>query len=121
MRIGGILVDGVRIDARHHVHAELARAIDQRAERVGVADELAHVVQRHLARVVGDVAAGAEAGRVRLRALEDVDPECRVELDRIVLGQGQLGPARRRLVPVGRAEIGGGLGLGVEHRSVSSG
>ena len=105
MRVGRVLVDGVGIDARHHVHAELARARDQRPEGIAVADVLAHVVERHLARVVGDVAAGAEAGRVRLRALEDVDPLLGIELDRVVLGKGQLGPARRRLVPVGRAKL----------------
>ena len=40
MGVGSVLVDGVRIDARHDMHAKLARAIDQRAEWVLVADYL---------------------------------------------------------------------------------
>src|SRR5690606_29398654 len=73
------------------------------------------IVQQHLAGIVGHVAAGADAGRVRAGALEHVDPLLRVELDRIVLGQGELGPARGGAVPVRHAQSGGGGWGGVVH------
>ena len=106
--IGGVLVNGMGVDTRHDMHVERACAIDQRAERVGVPDIFADIVQRHLAWIIGDVAAGAQAGRIGLAAPEQVDPEGRVELDRIVFCQGQLGPARGGPVPVGRAQGPGG-------------
>src|SRR3954470_10806631 len=59
----------------------------------------AAVVHRDPCRIVGDGAAGAQAGRVAVRPPEEVQPECDVVLDRIVLDQGQLRPAHRAIEP----------------------
>lgn len=108
MRLGGIGVDGVRIDAGHDVHVEFSRLGHQRAERVGVADEFRDVVERDFARIVSDIAAGREADGVGLGALEHVDPEGGIVALRVVLNESELGPARGGLVPVGRAQTGRG-------------
>src|SRR5690606_14257404 len=73
--------------------------------------------------IVGDVATGAEAGGVRPGAPEDVDPLGRIVADRVVLGQGELRPARGRAVPVGspRAFLRVGLRHWSNSRSVGNG
>ena len=88
MRVVDVLVGGVRIGARDHDHAELAAAGHQVAERIAVAQPLAAVVQRNLGRIVGDAAAGAQAGGVGVRALEIVEPEVEV-----VVARDRLRPA----------------------------
>ena len=60
-----VVVGGVRVGPREHDHAELAAALDQLAERVAVAQPAAAVVERDLGGIVGDAAAGAEAGARR--------------------------------------------------------
>ena len=75
-----ILVGGVRIGAGDHDHVELAAAGDQLAEGVAIAEPLAAVVERDFGGVVGDAAAGAEAGGVGVGAAEVVEPEGEVEL-----------------------------------------
>ena len=96
----GVGVDRVRVDARHHAHAKAAGALDEGAERVGVAEVPAAVVVLELCRVVGDVTAGADTGRVRLAVPHQVEPEVCVEVLRIVLGQGDLSPPSSRQRPV---------------------
>ena len=75
VRVVHVLVDRVRIGARDDDHVQLAAAGHQVAERVAVAQPLAAVVQRDLRRIVGDAAAGAQAGRVGMGAPEVVEPE----------------------------------------------
>ena len=75
MRVVHVLVGGVRIGARDDDHAELAASGHQFAERIAVAEPLAAVVQRNLRGIVRDAAAGAQAGRVGMRALEVIEPE----------------------------------------------
>ena len=64
----------------------------------------AAMVQRHLGRVVGDDAAGAERGGVGVQPPEVVEPELRVEPAGIVLDQRQLHPAHRPVEPAGRGD-----------------
>ena len=64
------------------------------------------MVQRHLGRVVGDDAAGAERGGVGVQPPEVVEPELRVEAARIVLDQRQLHPAHRPVEPAGHQLAG---------------
>jgi hypothetical protein len=72
------------------VHVQPSRAVDQRTERIEIAQEPAAVAVRDAGRVEGHVAAGADAGGVRTGPPHDVDPERQVECHRIVLGQREL-------------------------------
>src|SRR5690606_13871424 len=98
-------VHRVRVDAGHHVHPQRARARDELAERVAVAEVAAAVVVRDPRRVEGHVPARADARGVGPGPAHHVDPELRVELDRVVLGERELRPARGRPVPVGGAQV----------------
>ena len=77
MRHPHVVARRVRIGSRDDLHAERAAARDERAERIAVAEPRAAMVQRNLGRVVGDDAAGAEAGGVGVQAAEVVQPELR--------------------------------------------
>ena len=94
---------GMRIDPRHYMHVASPRTGDQIAERVGIANEPADILQRNFRGVIGDVATSRKAGGVGLCLVEDPEPEIEVEGLRIVFDQRQLGPARRRFVPCGRS------------------
>ena len=76
MRLAHVVAHGVRIGARDDVHADVAAARDQVAERVGRAEPSTAVVERHVGRVVGDDAAGAERRGVGMQPTEVVEPEC---------------------------------------------
>ena len=58
-------------------------------------------MQRDLGRVVGDVAASAQAGSIDPAFLEQVQPVIGIESRRIDLDQGQVGPAHRLADPIG--------------------
>ncbi len=64
MRVGGLLMDRVWIDPRHHVHVERTCPLDEPAEGIGITNVFAHMVERYLARIVRDIAARAQAGSV---------------------------------------------------------
>ena len=102
MRGPHVVARRVRIGAGDDVHAERSGS-RRRARRTGsdVAEPGAAVMQRHLGRVIGDDAAGAERGGVGVQALEVVEPELRIEAPRIVLDERQLHPAHRPIEPAG--------------------
>ncbi len=100
-----VVVGGVRIGAGDDHHPELATPGDELAEHVAAAQPRAAVVEGDLGRVVGDAAAGAQAGGVGVRALEVVEPERDVELHRVVLDQGELRPAHRLVDPRRRERL----------------
>ena len=120
VRASEVVARRMRIGARDHRHVHRAAAAHQVAEGIAGAEPGAAVVQRDVGGVVGDDAAGAEAGRVGVHALEVVEPERQVEPAGIVLDQHELGPAHRALAPRGRRRTrpdgrlghGGGGGLG---------
>ncbi len=98
----------VRIGARDDVHPERAAAGDERAERIVLAEPRAAMVQRHFRRVVGDDAAGAQAGGVRADAAEVVEPELRLEAAGIVFDERELDPAHGPIEPAGQRVAGPG-------------
>ena len=100
-----VVVGRVRVGPRDDDHAELPAARDQLAERIAVAQPPTAVMEGDLGGVVGDAAAGAQAGGVAMGAAEVVEPEREVERARVVLDQGQLGPAHGAVDPArGRAD-----------------
>ena len=68
--------------------------------------EGAAVVVLDLGGVVGDAPAGAEARSVGVDAAKQVQPELRVVVARVVLGQHQLHPAHGPVEPVARGSGG---------------
>ena len=112
VRVVDVLVSGVGVGAGDDVHAELAAAGRHLAEGIGVAEELAAVVERDLGGVEGYAAAGAEAGRVAVGALEIVEPELRVVIAGVVFDEGDLGPAHGAVIPLRFASLGGERGSG---------
>jgi len=93
MRVVDVLVDGVRIGPRNHVHAQFAAARYQFTEAVAIAQETAAVVQRNLGGIIGHAAAGAQADGVAMGALEIIQPEFGVILAGVILDQRELPPA----------------------------
>ena len=81
---------------------------DERPERIAGPERRAAVVQRNLGRVVGDDAAGAQAGGVRLDSAEVVEPELRIEAAGIVLDQRELRPSHRLVEPARAHSLGRG-------------
>ncbi len=88
-----VSVHRVRVHPGHHGHPARAGQVDDLAEQVPVAQVGAAMVHRHLGRVVRDVAARADADRGGRRPLDDVGPLVEVEVQRVVLHEGELGPA----------------------------
>ncbi len=100
-----VVVGGVRIGAGDDHHPEVATPGDELAEHVAAAQPRTAVVEGDRGRVVGDAAAGAQAGGVGVRALEGVEPERDVELHRVVFDQGELRPAHGLVDPRGRERL----------------
>ena len=100
-----VLVGGVGIDARDHVHAEFPAAGDHVAKRVAVAEELTSIVQWDLGRIEGHATARAEADRIGVNAFVVVEPELRFVVAWIVLDEGELGPSHRAVVPAFRGAL----------------
>jgi hypothetical protein len=112
MRRPHVVAHRVRVGPRDHLHAERAAAGHERAERIGVAQPGAPVMERDLRGVVGDDAAGAEGGCIRMQAAEIVEPEIGVESAGIVLDERELHPPHRPIEPavhVGEALSARGL------------
>src|SRR5258708_5877841 len=80
-----VVVGRVWVGAREDDHAELAAARDQIAERIAVGQPPTAVMRGDLGGVVGDAAAGAQAGGVAMSAFEVVEPERQVERAWVVL------------------------------------
>ena len=101
IRVRGLhlIANGMWIRPRDDVHAQAATSRNQRPERIGTAQPGAAMVERHLRRVVGDNAAGAERRGVGVKAAEVVDPELRIETAGIVFDQRQLHPTHRTIEP----------------------
>ena len=99
MSVVNVLVYGMRIHARDHIHAQLAAARQHFAERVAIAKELAAVMQRYLGGIKRHASAGAKACRVGVNSLEIVEPEGRVVASRVVLDEGQLRPSHGPVEP----------------------
>src|SRR5260221_7006485 len=108
--VGGpdVLADRVGIGARDDLHAERAAPCHERAERIGLSQPRAAVVQRHFGRVIRDDAARAQRGGVGVQAPEIVEPEPGIELPGVVLDQRQLHPAHRPVEPAVRGRGWGG-------------
>ena len=102
VRARGVVAGRVRIGAGDHLHPHGAAAADQLAERIAGAEPGAAVMEGDVGGVVGDDAAGAEAGRVGMDAAEVVEPEGEIDAAGIVLDQHQLRPAHRFVAPGGR-------------------
>src|SRR5271155_3721545 len=108
MRVADVVVGRVWVGPRDDHHTLLTTARYQITERVAVGQPLTAVVEGDLGGGIGDAAAGAQAGCIAKRALEVVEPEREVERARVVLDQGQLGPAHGAINP---ARGGGDRGL----------
>ena len=108
MRVVHVLVSGVRVRARDDDHAQLPAAGHQLAERIGAAQPGTAVVQRNLRRIISHAAARAQANRIRMSALEIIEPELHVEFAGIIFDQGELCPEDGTIKPAWRA----GFGLG---------
>ena len=99
MRACHVVAGRVRVGAGDHLHPHRAAAANQLAERIAGAEPGAAVMERHVGRVVGDDAAGAEAGSVGMDAAEVVEPEGEIDAAGIVLHEHQLRPAHRLVAP----------------------
>src|ERR1700678_1441679 len=109
-RVIDVLAGSVRIGAGHHVHALLAASLHDVAERVGVAQPLAAVVQRNLCGIEGDATSSAEAGRIGVDLLKIIEPKSEVVISRVVFDKGQLRPAHGAVVPSWVAGHAAGFG-----------
>ena len=69
MRVADIVVGRVRIGPRDNHHTLLTTARYQITERVAVGQPLTAVVEGDLGGIVGDAAAGAQAGRIAKSAV----------------------------------------------------
>jgi hypothetical protein len=84
MRFVHLLMRRVRIGAGNYGHVQFAASRHQIAERIGVMQPLAAVMQRNLRRVIGYRSSCAQAGRVGVSALKVVEPEGKIILAGIV-------------------------------------
>ena len=94
-----VIARGMRVRSRDDAHAQRTASGEQRAKWVALAQPLAAVVERDLRRVVGDNAACAQCGGVRVQRLEVIEPERWIEMPRIVFDERQLNPAHRSIEP----------------------
>ena len=102
-----VFIGGVRVGASDHVHAELPAALHYLAEVVGALGEpAARAVIFDLGRIERHHAAGGDAERVGVDALEVIQPERDVHLGGIVFGAVELRPAHRLVEPVGLGRQG---------------
>ena len=89
----------VRVGARDDVHPERATALQQIAERIGLLQPRAPVVERYVGRIVRHDAARAQARGIGMHATEVVEPELQIEPTGIVLDERQLRPSHRPIAP----------------------
>ena len=89
----------VRVHPRHHEEPVVVRRLRQLAEEVAAVEELRAMVQRELARVVGDDAAGVDDDGLDLRALPVRAPPGDVVADGILLGDVGLAPEIGAAIP----------------------
>ena len=93
------LVGTVGIHAGQHHQAVLVGRTSQLAVEVAVAQRRRTIVQRELARVVGDDAAGIDDDALDLRPLPVLPPPGDVVAGRVDLGDVRLRPAVRAPIP----------------------
>ena len=91
---------GMRIGAYDDGHVQCPGSLYRVAEKVGFAQTVAAILQGNLGWVVGDVAACAQHYAIGVNALEIVEPEIQVRVNRIVFRKGQLRPAHGPVLPV---------------------
>ena len=99
MRLEEILGGAVRVHPRHHEDPVVVRRLRQLAEEVAAVEELRPMVQRELARVVGDDAAGVDDNGLDLRALPLRAPPGDVVADWILLRDVGLAPEVGAAIP----------------------
>ena len=99
MRLIHILVGGVRIGSSDDHHAQLPAPCHQFAKRIGITQPLAAMMKRNLCRIIRHAAAGAQTGRIRMRASEVIEPKLQIEFPRVILNQRELRPAHGLLNP----------------------
>ncbi len=102
MRRPYLLTHGVRIGARDHTHVQTTASRHERPEWIGRAEPCTAMVQRNLGRIVGDDAAGAEAGSVCADARKVVEPEVGIEAAGIILDERELRPSHRTIEPASK-------------------
>ena len=105
-----ILPGAVGVHAGEDDEAVLVRGLGQFAEEVAIAQKLRAVVQRVLAGIVGDDAAGVDDDALHLGLLPVAAPPGDVVADRVALGDVGLSPAVAAAVP-GESGLGS-LSLG---------
>ena len=69
MRLEEVLRGAIRVHPRHDEEAVVMRGFRQLAEQIAAVEELGAMVQREIARVVGDDTAGVDDDGLRARAL----------------------------------------------------
>src|ERR1019366_5579160 len=106
MRIVDVLMTGMRIRSRNHIHPELPAPRNDVAECVHGPEPSASIVERNLSWIKSDNASRAQAGRIGMNALEVVEPEREVAITGIVFDECQLGPAHRAVIPSSGTAVG---------------
>ena len=99
MRLVDVLMRGMRVHTRQHVHAELPAAGEHLSKGIATPEELAAVVQRNPGGIERHAPAGAEARGVGMDALEVIEPEARIVTARVVLDESQLHPPHGPVAP----------------------
>ena len=102
MRRLHVVTRGMRIGARDDVHVERTAARDESTEGIGITKPGTAMVQRHVGRIVRDDSACTQRRRVRVQALEVIEPEMRIESSGIVLDERELYPAHGPVEPTVR-------------------
>ena len=110
VRLEEIVGGAIRVHPRHHEEPVVVRRFRQLPEEVAAVEELRTMVQRILARVVGDDAAGVDDNGLDLRALPLGAPPGDVIADRILFRDVGLAPQVGAAIP-GRRTRGALIGL----------
>src|ERR1035438_4891688 len=105
MHIVDVLVTGMRIRSRNHIHAKFSASRNDVAECVHGPEPSASIVERDFSWIESDNASRAQAGRIGMDALAAVEPESEVVITGIVFDECQLGPTHRAVIPSGRTVV----------------
>src|ERR1017187_8849369 len=85
VRSGNVIVSRVRIGARDDDYAEFPATGDEFTQDVTITEPLAAMMKRNLRGIIRDATATAQTNRVRLCALEIIQPEREIELAGVIL------------------------------------
>src|SRR4029079_29291 len=102
MRIVDVLMTGMRIRSRNHIHSQLPASRNDVAECVHGPEPSASIVERDLSWIKSDNASRAQASRIGMDAPEVVEPERDFVITGIVFNECQLGPAHWAVIPSSR-------------------